>query len=91
MRGIEVHVNGCRLCTAGITPDAALNATLDIVGHDGQYEMTLRVGGLEDDEFVIWSDREVRVDDEINIKIVETKLVDTPLRRARNAERESVG
>ena len=81
MRGLEVYLNEVKLCTAGIGPGGALNATLDIVAEDTGYDMTFRVGGLENDEFVIWSDRELRVGDEINIRVVETESVDRPKRR----------
>ena len=85
MRAIEVHLNGGKVCTAGIRFNAALNASVDIIGVDANYDVTLRVGGLENDDFVIWSDRELRVGDEINIRIVETKLMDAPVLRNPNA------
>jgi hypothetical protein len=80
MRGMEVRLNGHKLCTAGIGSDAVLNTIVDIVGRKRGYEMTLRVGGLENDEFVIWSQRGLRVGDEINIRIVETESIDSPQR-----------
>jgi hypothetical protein len=85
MRGIEVHLNGGKLCTAGISFNAALNASVDIIGADAAYDVTLRVGGLENDDFVIWSERKLRVGDEISIRIVETKLMDAPVSRNPNA------
>jgi hypothetical protein len=88
MRGMEVHLNGGKLCTAGIRSNAALNATVDVVGQDAEYEMTLRVGGLENNEFVIWSDRELRVGDEITVRIVETEAIDTPVKRSPNGGSE---
>jgi hypothetical protein len=89
MRGLEVHLNGDKLCTAGINSDAALNAAVDVIGRETDYEMTVRVGGLADNEFVIWSDRELRVGDEISIKIVETETSDTPERRNPHATSET--
>jgi hypothetical protein len=88
MRGMEVYINGDKLCTAGIGSGAALNATVEVVAQDVGYDMTFRVGGLENDEFVIWSDRELRVGDEINIRMVDTESVDRPERRNSNAIRE---
>lgn len=85
MQGMEVHLNGDKLCTAGIGSQEALNATIDIVGQDRNYQMTFRVGGLKNDEFVIWSDRELRVGDEITVRIIETERVDVPERRNSNA------
>lgn len=37
----EVRINGDRLCTAGISPDAALNATVNVIGQVDQ--ITIRV------------------------------------------------
>jgi hypothetical protein len=81
MRGLEVYLNEVKLCTAGVGYGAALNATVDVVSQDTGYDMTFRVGGLENDEFVIWSDRALRVGDQINIRVVETQSVDPPERR----------
>jgi hypothetical protein len=88
MQGMEVHLNGDKLCTAGIGSQEALNATIDIVAGERDYEMTFRVGGLKNDEFVIWSDRELRVGDEITVRIVETERIDVPERRNSIAARE---
>ncbi len=88
MRGMEVHLNGGKLCTAGISADAALNVSVDIVGLETDYQMTLRVGGLERDEFVIWADRELGVGDEIKLRIVEIDVSDAPLLRNPYAVRE---
>jgi hypothetical protein len=89
MLGIEVQLNGGKLCTAGIGTEASLNAVVDVVGHDSKYQLTLRVGAFENDEFLIWSDRKLRIGDEIHIRIVETTLVDAPKRRKPNATKET--
>lgn len=81
MLGIEVKLNGGKA--------AYLNAMVDVAGHDGKYQVTLRVGAFENDEFLIWSDRKLRIGDEIHIRIVETKLVDAPERRIPNATKET--
>jgi hypothetical protein len=84
MRGMEVHLNENKLCTAGIGPDAVLNAMVDIVGRNNDYDMMIRVGGLENDEFLVWSRQELRIGDEIRIRIVETKSIDAPVERKPN-------
>jgi hypothetical protein len=88
MRGLEVYLNEVKLCTAGIDAGASLSATVDVVGQNIGYDMTFRVGGLENDEFVIWSDRALRVGDKINIRVVEVESVDRPERRNSNAIRK---
>jgi hypothetical protein len=84
MRGMEVHLNGNRLCTAGIRTDSALNAVVEVVGRNSDYDMLLRVGGLEDDEFVIWAEQGIQVGDQINIRIVDTESIDMPEKRNPN-------
>lgn len=86
MRGLEVHLNRRKLCTAGIGRDAVLNTIVDVVGRkdeetDDDYHMMIRVGGLENDEFLIWARNDVRVGDEIRIRIVEDEPFDTPIER----------
>jgi len=78
MRGMEVHLNGTALCTAGIGADAVLNAIVNVIGRDHGYDMMLRVGGLENDEFLTWSTHDLRIGDEIRIRIVETDAIDSP-------------
>lgn len=86
MRGLEVHLNGRKLCTAGIGPDAVLNTIVDVVGRkdeltEDDYHMMLRVGGLENDEFLIWARSKLRVGDEIRIRIVADEPFDAPSER----------
>jgi hypothetical protein len=84
MRGMEVHLNGDKLCTAGIGRNAVLNAIIDVVGRKEDYHMMIRVGGLENNEFLIWSKRNLRVGDEIKICIVEVDSSDAPIERKPN-------
>jgi hypothetical protein len=91
MRGLEVHLNGRKLCTAGIGPDAVLNTIVDVVGRKDEvtgddYHMMMRVGGLENEEFLIWARNELRVGDEISIRIVEHETFDSPIERKTQAE-----
>ncbi len=53
MRGMEVHLNGNKLCTAGIGIDGVLNTTVNVLSRKGEYHMEMRVGGLENNEFLI--------------------------------------
>ena len=84
MRGMEVHLNGNRLCTAGIGPDAVLNTIVNVIGRNNDYDMMIRVGGLENDEFLVWSRQDLRIGDEIRIRIVETESIDFPVERRPN-------
>ncbi len=85
MRGMEVHLNGNRLCTAGVGPhQAMLNAMVDVIGRKNDYHMMVRVGGFENNEFLIWSKQDLRIGDEIRIRIVETESIDSPVERTPN-------
>jgi hypothetical protein len=87
MRGLEVHLNGNKLCTAGVGKDGVLNTIVDVVGcAENYYEMGMRVGGLENGEFLIWARSELRVGDEIRIRIVEDEPFDSPIERRTKAE-----
>ena len=48
--------------------------------------MMMRVGGLENEEFLIWARNELRVGDEIRIRIVEDEPFDLPIERKTEAE-----
>ena len=81
MRGMEVYLNGASLCTAGIGKDAVLNAIVDVLSRNGDYHMMLRVGGLENDEFMTWCKRDLQLGDEVTIRIVEADSIDPPEQR----------
>jgi hypothetical protein len=81
---MEVHLNGDRLCTAGIGADAVLNTMVDVIGRRNGYNMMIRVGGLENNEFLTWSRRDLRIGDEIRIRIVKTESIDVPVERNSN-------
>ena len=84
MRGMEVHLNGNKLCTAGIGTDGVLTTTLNVVSREGEYHMEMRVGGLENNEFLNWSTNGLRVGDEITVRIIETDSIDPPAERKPN-------
>ncbi len=91
MRGLEVHLNGEKLCTAGIGPSGVLNTIVDVVGRKDEetgddYHMMIRVGGLETDEFLIWARSKLCTGDEITIRVVEGEPFDPPIERKSKAE-----
>jgi hypothetical protein len=90
MRGLEVHLNRNKLCTAGIGPDGGLHAIADVIGRTNEitnddYCMGVHIGGLENDEHLTWKWlRDLRIGDEIRIRVVETDTIDAPsVRRPR--------
>jgi hypothetical protein len=90
MRAFKVYLNGKRLCTAGIGDDGVLCTIINHVTGRGRNELDLRVGGLISplDEHVDWENRDLRVGDEVRIKIVEIESSDKPKTRHRWDPRE---
>jgi hypothetical protein len=80
MRGLEVQLNGKKLCTAGIDQAGVLNAMVDVVWRKpkAEYAMHLRVGGMQGDQHLRWAAAELAVGDEISVRIVEAPTIDTP-------------
>ena len=83
MRVFEVYLNGERLCAAGIDSDGSLNVMVDHVKGKGRDRMHLRVGGFVNatQEFLNWKRAELRIGDELRIKITDSDVVDEPERR----------
>ena len=46
--------------------------------------MEMRVGGLENNEFLKWSTHDLRLGDEIIVRIIETDSIDPPAERKPN-------
>jgi hypothetical protein len=91
MIAFEVYINGKRECTAGIAGPAVLTAAVCwVLRHPAarglrRKELSLGVGGLasRSDEFRDWSQRGLRVGDEVIVRIIETARVDKPKKRRR--------
>jgi hypothetical protein len=83
MRAFEVHLNGKRLCLAGVGEDGVLTAIVDHVARPKASSLNLRVGGLVSPigKHVIWRNRRLKVGDEVLVKIVETDSADRPRKR----------
>ena len=82
----EVHLNGKKLCTAGVGEPGVLTTIVTWVLHDGsgrpegQEELGIQVGGLisRTQENLDWLDRPLQRGDEITIRIAEADRVDKP-------------
>jgi hypothetical protein len=96
MRALEIHVNGKRLCTAGIGDDGALTAIVRSVLRPIQAtsrkrtprvkeDLGLDVGGFtpSTSEHSRWKSPKLRTGDEVRIKIIETDRPDRPSWRER--------
>jgi hypothetical protein len=94
MLAFHVHLNGKKVCIAGVPGTGVLSAHVTWVRRTGtKEELTMDVGGLitPTDEYVRRTyGRPVRVGDEVRIKIVEADRVDRPSSRKRSDPAEGV-
>lgn len=83
MFAFEIHLNGKRLCVAGIGDHGVLNAAINSVAMPQRRYLSLMVGGLisPTEEHVGWVNRKISVGDEIRVKVLETDSVDEPANR----------
>jgi hypothetical protein len=84
IRGFEVYLNGNKLCTAGVGLVGCLNTMVDVVGRKTDHDMMLRVGGLENNEFLTWVKRKLQIGDEITIRMLDSTSADEPISRIPN-------
>jgi hypothetical protein len=93
MRAFEVHLNGKRLCLAGVGQDGVLTA---IVGYvklgGGRGQTSISVGGLINPahDYVNWTNRGLKLGDELRLKITDTEKVDRPKSRQRHDPRQEL-
>ena len=92
MRAFEIFLNGKRLCLAGIGKDGVLSTTITHVPFRKRRETRLYVGGivLPQDEHVFWRQSNLRIGDELRLKIVEKETVDEPRERTRRDPKAEV-
>ena len=84
MRAFEVHLNGSKLCLAGIDGQGVLSTIVSSVIGERGADLFLEVGGLVSAtrEHVDWvNQKPLSIGDEIRVKIVETASVDDPVKR----------
>lgn len=95
MPAFEVQLNGKKLCTAGMSEGGVVSVILHWVGgiRPGSVlnpgELSLRVGGLisRTDEHVEWTSRDLKVGDELIVRIAEVSKIS----KAKAKTRESAG
>jgi hypothetical protein len=95
MRALEIHVNGKKICTAGVGDDGVLTAIIRSVLRphrsskrkaNANEDLGLDVGGLisPSREHIRWKTPQIRTGDEVCIKVIETDLPDKPYGRERS-------
>jgi|SRR5579862_2013789 len=91
MRALEIHLNGKRLCVAGTEQGTLFFSIACMENAQGRGEVGLGITGLSPtNETVRWEQRALRMNDQIQVKIVETQTVDRPevLQKTPRDERE---
>ncbi len=84
MRAFEIHLNGKKLCTAGIGDHGVLSVIVDWVRRkSGPEQLHLSVGGMIGGalEHLSWRDLRLRAGDEVLVKVIDTQSADRPRRR----------
>jgi len=93
MLAFEIHMNGKRICIAGIGEPGVLSAILHWIGsaprkgaRKADEHASIRVGGLigSIEEHVTWVRRDLRRGDEVVIRVIETECADKPRERERD-------
>lgn len=93
MTAIEVHVNGKKQCVAGIARDGVVSAILSWVARGDdlpklpQEQISLCVGGLDSqrDEHMDWLTREIKIGDEIVLRVVDVQKPNAPKEKSRRS------
>jgi len=80
MIAFVVSVNGERVCSVGLTSKNTRSVDVSWIGN-AEEEVFLHVGGMDEDEHVNWSVPQLKVGDEVTIKIAESGITDPPSRR----------
>jgi len=83
MLAYEAFLNGDRLFLAGIDGDGVLNAMLNYGRKNRTKRLYLTVGGVVNatNEEVRWTCPDLKVGDEINVRVIEAVSVDEPTTR----------
>jgi len=77
MRAFEIHLNGKRLCVAGLEEGMLLFGLACTENKNGRGGVGLDMTGmLLNQETVRWQHRSLQMNDEVRIKIVEARKVD---------------
>lgn len=87
MLAFEISLNGKKLCIAGIGDDGVLTATVNWVAKGNEGDLFLQTGGIAaaSDQHLRWiRQKPLQVNDEVQIRIIETAQADEPLHRQRD-------
>ena len=79
MRAFDVSLNGEKLCLAGIAENGALSVIISMVNHiPADLSVTASIGLKGESAVLKWVDQEIKVGDQITVKLVTTDDADQP-------------
>ncbi|HEX2747197.1 MAG TPA: hypothetical protein VHM91_04290 [Verrucomicrobiales bacterium] len=88
--GFEILLNGAKLCTAGIGEEGGLTVFVNcrecrVIDGAARDSMSLSVGGFisRTKQHLGWPGRDLRLDDEVIIRVVQTSAPDKPVKKRR--------
>ena len=102
MRAFALYVNGKKISTAGIGDVGVLSAIVTWVGRRSRTSVPKSRGGVEDivvelggldtetNEHLRWSQRPLRVGDDVCIKVIDAESVDKPRHRQKRNQTEEL-
>ena len=79
----EIHINGQKICLAGVGENGVLSAMANFRASDDSHRTFCSVGGIakidaETSQQIEWLDRELCVGDVLTVKVVEAESYDMP-------------
>lgn len=95
MKSFEVKVNGNIVCTAGIQSEKGVLTThiISVTGLDNQPDgISLNISGLNSaiNESLKWVAKEVRIGDEILVRIIDSEEIDQPTSTSQPLDPEAI-
>ena len=86
MQAFQIHLNGKKLCVAGVGERGVLSGMVTCVAGSPSKSLSLNIGGLisPKNENVSWiREKSLQVGDKVQVKIVDVESVDEPSLRYR--------
>ena len=86
----EVLINGVVVSTAGVDSDGVMSAIVNWVTPNPRMqrsqELIVNLGGISGGNYTTWLNRDLRVGDEVTVRIVERETADEPTTVVRDSE-----
>jgi hypothetical protein len=88
MKAFRVHLNGKKLCCAGLQSNGGISVSLGYSHQEDENAQLpvisyLLVQGVDEDrnEFLDWIEKDIKLNDTLEITFIETEATDVPKRK----------